>query len=83
MIALIGPTPQRTVRNGDDSVARNITDNVNNGLTVEPRNDRNPGHISFLYTNARSLMPKRDELLAYIATEEPDVIAITETWANS
>ncbi len=27
-------------------------------------------------------MPKRDELLEYIATEEPDAIAITETWAN-
>ncbi len=30
--------------------------------------------------NARSLLPKRDELLAYVATEKPDVIAITETW---
>ncbi len=28
-------------------------------------------------------MPKRDELLAQITTEEPDIIAITETWANS
>ncbi len=28
------------------------------------------------------MIPKRDELLAYIATEEPDVIAITETWVN-
>ncbi len=43
----------------------------------------NQGHISVLYTNARSLIPKRDELLAFIATEEPDVIAITEAWANS
>ncbi len=29
------------------------------------------------------MIPKRDELLAYIATEEPDLIAITETWVNS
>ncbi len=29
------------------------------------------------------MIPERDELLAYIATEEPDVIAITETWVNS
>ncbi len=30
--------------------------------------------------NARSLLPKRDEILAYVAMEKPDVIAITETW---
>ncbi len=29
------------------------------------------------------MIPKRGKLLAYIATEEPDVIAITETWVNS
>ncbi len=29
------------------------------------------------------MIPKRDELLAYIATEEPDVIAVTETLINS
>ncbi len=29
------------------------------------------------------MIPKHDELLAHIATEEPDVIAITETWVNS
>ncbi len=52
-------------------------------MTVEPRSDRNQGQISVLYTNARILIPKLDELLPYIATEEPDVIAITQTWANS
>ena len=40
-------------------------------------------NISVLYMNARSLMPKRDELIAHIAVEKPDVIAITETWASS
>ncbi len=30
--------------------------------------------------NARSLLPKRDEILAYVAVEKPDVIAITEMW---
>ncbi len=34
-------------------------------------------------SNARSLMPKRDELLVQVATEKPDIVAITETWANS
>ncbi len=37
--------------------------------------------LSVLYTNARSLLPKRDELLAHIAVEKPDIITITETWA--
>ncbi len=70
------------MRNGDGgSVTSNVTDN--RGQTAEPRGDRNQGYISVLHTSARSLMPKRDELLAYIATEEPDVIAITEIWANS
>ncbi len=40
-------------------------------------------HISALYMNARSLIPKRDEFLAQITTEKPDTIAITESWANS
>lgn len=30
--------------------------------------------------NVRSLLPKRDEVLAYVAVENPNVIAITETW---
>ncbi len=33
--------------------------------------------------NARSLIPKWDEFLARISTEKPDVIAITDSWANS
>ncbi len=46
-----------------------------------PRNTEAKRDISVLYTNARSLLPKRDELLAYIAVEKPDIIAITDTWA--
>ncbi len=47
------------------------------------RNDKNKSHISVLYINARSLIFKRKELSAYVATEEPDVVPITETWTNS
>ncbi len=36
-----------------------------------------------IYTNARSLIPKRDELLAYIDMERLHMVAITETWATS
>ncbi len=39
--------------------------------------------LSVLFTNACSLIPKRDKLLAYIDVERPEVIAITETWATS
>ncbi len=44
---------------------------------------KSQSHISVLYMNACSLLPKRDELLAHIAVEKPDIIAITESWANS
>ncbi len=80
LIAPTEPIPPRAVINGhEDRVTRNIAGNADNGLTVEPRSDRNQGHIFVLYTNARSLIPKIDELLAYIATEEHDFITITET----
>ncbi len=48
-----------------------------------PRSTEDKKDISVLYTNARSLIPKRDELIAYIDVEKPDVVAITETWATS
>ncbi len=84
LTAPIAPEPPRAVRNGDeDSAKRNVTDNANHRQIAEPRGDRNQGHISSLYTNARSLVTKREELLAYVATEELDVIAITETSTNS
>ncbi len=47
------------------------------------RNARKRCYISFLYTNARSLIPKRNEFSAYAATEKQDVVAIIETWGNS
>ncbi len=66
------------------STAGKLTEGTYRGQhTAEPQGDRKQGNISVLYTNARSLIPKRDKLLAYIATEEPDAIAITEAWANS
>ncbi len=38
--------------------------------------------LSLFYTNARSIIKKRDELLAYVMTEKPDIVSITETWLN-
>ncbi len=79
----IGPT-RSAVRNVNvSSAAGNLTESTYSEQTAEPQGGRKQGHISVLYTNARSLIPKCDELLAYIATEEPDVIAITETWVNT
>ncbi len=51
--------------------------------TAAPTSVNSQSHISVLYMSARSLLPKRVELLAHIAVEKPDVIAITESWANS
>ncbi len=48
-----------------------------------PRNTEAKRDISVLYKNARSLLPKRDMLLDYIDVENPDIIAITETWATA
>ncbi len=60
-----------------------MTENTLNMQTAAPLTVGNQSHISVLYMNAKSLILKRDEFLAQIATEKPDVIAITESWANS
>ncbi len=79
----IGPTRSAVRDVNVSSAAGNSTESTHSERTAEPQGDRKQGHISVLYTNVRSLIPKRDELLAYIATEEPDVIGSTETWVNS
>ncbi len=48
-----------------------------------PRSVAAKKDISVLYNNVRSLILKRDELLAYFDVEKPDVVAITEKWATS
>ncbi len=53
------------------------------GRSTITRGSSKQGHISVLYTKARSLIPKRDEFTAYIAVEKPDIVAISETWASS
>ena len=35
-----------------------------------------------VYTNAQSIIKKMDELRAMVAMEEPDVVALTETWTH-
>jgi len=41
----------------------------------------NKTKLKCFYTNARSIVNKRNELELYIMEERPDIIAITETWA--
>ncbi len=78
----IGLTPSAVRNVNESSAAGNLTDSAYSGQTAEPQDDGKQGYIPVLYTNVRSLIPKRDEQLAYIATEEPDAIVITETWVN-
>jgi ribonuclease P/MRP protein subunit RPP40 len=44
----------------------------------------NEGDVALkcFYVNARSIINKREELEVYIIEEEPDVVGITETWAQ-
>ena len=39
--------------------------------------------LELLYFNARSIVPKLDELLTLVQCEHPDVICIVESWLNS
>ena len=39
--------------------------------------------LNCLYTNARSIVNKLDELHLYLSEEKPDIVGITETWLNS
>ena len=38
--------------------------------------------LNLFYTNARSIIKKRDELVTYVMSEKPDIVSITETWLN-
>ena len=38
---------------------------------------------SFCCINARSLLPKIDELTLFLSCRQPSVVAVTESWLNS
>lgn len=40
-------------------------------------------HIPVVFTNIRSLIPKRDAFCAVINDCQPEIIALTETWLSS
>ena len=43
----------------------------------------NPCSFSFLYFNARSVLPKLDELRALCKTHKPTIVCIVESWLDS
>lgn len=47
------------------------------------RDNKGNSKLCCLYTNARSVVNKRDELELYLTEEKPDIVAITETWLNN
>ena len=52
------------------------------GRKTLPRQSNGSTGLKIVYTNARSLVNKIDELKIYTALTQPDIIAITETWTN-
>ena len=40
------------------------------------------GELSVIYYNARSLIPKIDELCAIAEAKHPDIICIVESWLS-
>ena len=45
--------------------------------------DADNNEFKILYLNAQSIINKRDELALVVRTNAPDIIGITESWANS
>ena len=46
------------------------------------QNNKNKECLRILYYNARSLLPKLDELRATVEADMPDVVCITESWLS-
>ena len=40
------------------------------------------GQLKILYFNARSWLPKLDELHLIVEAERPDIICVNETWLS-
>ncbi len=61
----------------EGEISKNIP-SYNLGSPSKSRDDNDT--ISILYFNARSLVPKLDELSAVIEAHNPDVVSIVESW---
>ena len=89
-----GP-PSSVVQSSDDGYnGRNRLSNSNSnstgsgsGAAGQPQSRRQPqstapAGLSFLSTNAHSLLPKIEELSLLVAKVKPSLIFVTETWLN-
>ena len=43
----------------------------------------NRNNLGFLHVNARSILPKLDQLKVWVESSRPDVLVITETWLRN
>ena len=50
------------------------------GIGSQSKSRDDNGTLSILYFNARSLVPKLDELSAVIEAHNPDIVSIVESW---
>ena len=41
-----------------------------------------PSDLSILYFNARSILPKLDDLRIEVAAQNPSIVCIVETWLS-
>ena len=51
--------------------------------TVQSTQPKAKTGMSIMYFNARSIMPKFDELCAIVQSSQPDIICIVESWLSS
>ena len=49
-------------------------------VTVPIPGQVSPNNFSILYFNARSILPKMDELRVVVAAQNPSIVCIVETW---
>ena len=50
-------------------------------VVINKKSKNEKTKLKCFYTNARSIINKRNELELYIMEEKPDIVGITETWA--
>ena len=49
----------------------------------QPQSSSPPNALSILYTNCRSVLPKLDHLRLLASTQNPHILAVTETWLDN
>lgn len=73
---------------GGDSHSSSTVASIFRNNNMYSGNDRlcnvsNGNSMSILYFNARSIVPKHDELCVVVEANNPDIVCIVETWLNA